>query len=128
VDGRGDTGHRRGGHPEAPADRTSNIQDEFFNRARREGTAVTIFLTNGKKLSGRIRSFDKFTVIVEMNRVEQMIFKHAISTVSLGKPWQGGARPPGDPSHAAPPEPAEGEASEDAEVEPSGDTGDPSTP
>ena len=74
-------------------ERTSNIQDEFFNRARRETAPVTIFLTNGKKLSGRIRSFDKFTVIVEMNRVEQMIFKHAISTVSLGKPWQGPPRP-----------------------------------
>ena len=66
------------------ADRTSSIQDEFFNRARREATPVTIFLTNGKKLVGRIRAFDKFTVLVDVNRQEQMIFKHAISTVALG--------------------------------------------
>ena len=67
-------------------DRASNIQDEFFNRARREAHPVTIFLTNGKKLQGRIRAFDKFTVVVEINRQEQMIFKHAISTVAIGRP------------------------------------------
>ena len=66
------------------ADKTSSLQDEFFNRARREATPVTIFLTNGKKLVGRIRAFDKFTVLVDVNRQEQMIFKHAISTVALG--------------------------------------------
>lgn len=74
-------------------DKASSIQDEFFNRARRDAHPVTIFLTNGKKLIGRIRSFDKFTVVVEVNRQEQMIFKHAISTVALGRPMPpGGAR------------------------------------
>lgn len=68
------------------ADKTSSIQDEFFNRARRDAQPVTIFLTNGKKLVGRIRSFDKFTVVVDVNRQEQLIFKHAISTVALGRP------------------------------------------
>ena len=68
------------------ADRTSSLQDEFFNRARREASPVTIFLTNGKKLIGRIRAFDKFTVLVDVNRQEQMIFKHALSPVALGRP------------------------------------------
>lgn len=72
------------------ADKTTSLQDEFFNRARREAQPVTIFLTNGKKLIGRIRAFDKFTVLVEVSRQEQMIFKHAISTVALGRPSGGG--------------------------------------
>lgn len=78
------------------ADRMSSIQDEFFNRARREAFPVTIFLTNGKKLIGRIRAFDKFTVLVDVNRQEQMIFKHAISTVALGRPP--GAGPEEEPA------------------------------
>ena len=61
-----------------------NMQNDFFNRARRETAPVTIYLTNGKKLSGRIKSFDRFTVILSSNKVDQMIFKHAISTVCLG--------------------------------------------
>ena len=48
-------------------------QGEFFNRARRETSPVTIYLTNGKKLTGRIRSFDRFTVVLESNRLEQLI-------------------------------------------------------
>ncbi len=73
------------------ADKSSSIQDEFFLRARRDAQPITIFLTNGKKLVGRLRSFDKFTIIIEVNRQEQMIFKHAISTVALGRPH--GPRP-----------------------------------
>ncbi len=79
-------------------DRGSNIQEDFFNRARKEGGAVVVFLTNGKKLTGRLKAFDKFTVILEANRVDQMIFKHAISTVSVarpGAPLPRGRMPPG---------------------------------
>jgi len=54
-------------------DRASNIQDDFFNRARRDAQPVTIFLTNGKKLQGRIRAFDKFTVVVEINRQRNVV-------------------------------------------------------
>ena len=106
-------------------ERPSGIQDEFFNRARREALPVTIFLTNGKKLSGRIRSFDKFTVVVEINRLEQMIFKHAISTVSVGRPAAAGApvrrddsTGDGHPSPApavVPPEVADAEAGDPAD-------------
>ena len=65
-------------------DDAPSMQNDFFNRARRETQPVTIYLTNGKKLSGRIKSFDRFTVILQSNRVDQMIFKHAISTVCVG--------------------------------------------
>lgn len=60
-----------------------NIQDAFLNLARRERTTVTIDLVNGAKLQGRIRSFDKFSLMLESGTEELLIFKHAISTVSL---------------------------------------------
>jgi host factor-I protein len=65
---------------------TQNIQDGFLNNARKERTAVTIYLLSGVKLSGRIRSFDKYSVVLESNNQEQLIFKHAISTVVLPRP------------------------------------------
>jgi host factor-I protein len=58
-----------------------NIQDAFLNTVRREKDTVTIYLMNGAKLSGRIRSFDKFSVLLESGSQEQLIFKHAISTI-----------------------------------------------
>lgn len=59
-----------------------NIQDAFLNTVRREKTTVVIYLVNGAKLSGRIRSFDKFSILLEAGPQEQLIFKHAISTIS----------------------------------------------
>jgi len=60
-----------------------NIQESFLNFARKEKALVTIYLLSGVKLTGRIRSFDKYSVVLESNSQEQLIFKHAISTVSL---------------------------------------------
>jgi host factor-I protein len=71
-----------------------NIQDAFLNTVRREKTAVTIYLLNGAKLSGRIRSFDKFSVLLDSGSLEQLIFKHAISTISLTRRSAGDIRPP----------------------------------
>ena len=62
---------------------TRNIQNDFFNTARKEKTPVTVFLTSGKKLVGRIKSFDKFTIMLDSHYGEQIIYKHAISTVSV---------------------------------------------
>lgn len=62
-----------------------NIQDAFLNTARRERSTVTIYLLHGAKLSGRIKSFDKFSVLLETGSQEQLIFKHAISTISLAR-------------------------------------------
>ena len=59
-----------------------NIQDAFLNTVRREKTPVIVYLLNGAKLTGRIRSFDKFSVLLESGSQEQLIFKHAISTTS----------------------------------------------
>jgi host factor-I protein len=64
-----------------------NIQESFLNNARKEKVFLTIYLMSGVKLSGRIKSFDKYSVILETNNQEQLIFKHAISTVVVGKPF-----------------------------------------
>ena len=62
-----------------------NIQDSFLNTARKERMNITIYLLSGVKLTGRIRSFDKYSVVLETNNQEQLIFKHAISTVAMGR-------------------------------------------
>jgi host factor-I protein len=67
----------------------NTIQDSFLNSARKERSNVTIYLMSGVKLTGRIKSFDKYSVILEAGSQEQLIFKHAISTVSLPR---GGGR------------------------------------
>jgi host factor-I protein len=63
-----------------------NIQDSFLNNARKDKGVVTIYLLSGVKLSGRIRSFDKYSLVMETNNQEQLIFKHAISTVVTQRP------------------------------------------
>ena len=63
-----------------------NIQEAFLNNARKDKTFLTIYLMSGVKLSGRIKSFDKYSVVLESNNQEQLIFKHAISTVVVSRP------------------------------------------
>lgn len=72
-----------------------NIQDAFLNIVRRERATVMIYLLNGAKLTGRIRSFDKFSILLEAASQEQLVFKHAISTISLSKRGSGELRPSG---------------------------------
>ena len=102
-----------------------NIQEAFLNNARKDKTFLTIYLMSGVKLSGRIKSFDKYSVVLETNNQEQLIFKHAISTVVVSKPFHtaAGAHPaasgsssgsssgpssgPAAPGTSSPAEPAE---------------------
>jgi host factor-I protein len=63
-----------------------NIQDQFLNQIRRESTYVTIFLLNGFQLKGTVKGFDNFTVLLESDGKQQLIFKHAISTFSPHRP------------------------------------------
>jgi host factor-I protein len=62
-----------------------NIQDTFLNTVRKDKTLITIYLVSGVKLTGKIRSFDKYSVLLENSNQEQLIFKHAISTVVSGR-------------------------------------------
>jgi len=68
--------------------KTPNFQDQFLAAARREKCIVTLFLMNGFQLKGIVRGFDSFVVLVESDGKQQMIFKHAISTVVPPKPLE----------------------------------------
>jgi host factor-I protein len=59
---------------------TVNIQDNFLNQLRKDGTLVTVFLLNGYQLKGVVKGFDNFTVLLESDGKQQLIYKHAIST------------------------------------------------
>jgi len=99
-------------------DSSLNIQNDFFNNARKNHSRLTVFLTNGQRISGLIRSFDKFTVILETRNGDQMVFKHAITTVAAARPGdedfrgprpnrppmgdRGGDRRPGGPGRPRP--------------------------
>jgi host factor-I protein len=95
-----------------------NIQDSFLNNARKDKILLTIYLMSGVKLSGRIKSFDKYSLVLETNNQEQLIFKHAISTVVTlkahsytGAPQAAAQSATGStvaPAVAAHPEPSEG--------------------
>lgn len=87
----------------------NTIQDSFLNSARKERSNVTIYLMSGVKLTGRIKSFDKYSVILEAGSQEQLIFKHAISTVSLprggGRDFHHSRSPMSDREHQSEPGP-----------------------
>lgn len=59
-----------------------NLQDSFLNQIRKENILVTIYLVNGFQLKGLVRGFDNFTVILEYESKQQMVYKHAISTIT----------------------------------------------
>ncbi|NLV85800.1 MAG: RNA chaperone Hfq [Clostridiales bacterium] len=61
--------------------KTQNIQDTMLNQIRRDRQTVTFFLMNGFQLKGIVRSFDNFVVILDTDGKQQMIYKHAISTI-----------------------------------------------
>lgn len=63
-----------------------NLQDAFLNQVRKENIPVTIFLVNGFQLKGSVRGFDNFTVILESDGKQLMVYKHAISTISPLRP------------------------------------------
>ncbi len=63
-----------------------NLQDVFLNVARQEKIALTIFLVNGFQIKGIITSFDNFTVALEAEGKQQLVYKHAISTIIPARP------------------------------------------
>lgn len=62
-----------------------NIQDQFLNQLRKDGTNVTVFLLNGFQIRGFIKGFDNFTVLFESEGKQQLVYKHAISTFAPQK-------------------------------------------
>ena len=63
----------------------SNLQEIFLTRARKQGMSVTVFLVNGFQLRGTVTGFDSFTVVLDTEGKQQVIYKHAISTVVTPK-------------------------------------------
>ena len=66
--------------------KTQNLQDLFLNQTRRERQVVTLFLMNGFQMRGIVRGFDNFTVVLETDGKQQLIYKHAISTLAPIRP------------------------------------------
>lgn len=65
-----------------------NLQDHFLNITRKEKIEITIYLMNGVPIKGRVLSFDNFTILVEVDKKQNLIYKHAISTIVPLKPLQ----------------------------------------
>lgn len=65
---------------------TNNLQDVFLNNARKNNTLVSIYLTNGFQLRGVVKGFDNFTVILDSEGKQMMVYKHSITTITPNKP------------------------------------------
>lgn len=63
-----------------------NLQDVYLNYARKEKLDLTIYLTNGVPLQGKVASFDSFTILLEVDRKQNLVYKHAVSTIVPSKP------------------------------------------
>ncbi|MBU43757.1 MAG: RNA chaperone Hfq [Spirochaetaceae bacterium] len=66
----------------------NNIQDMVLNSARKEKMEITIYLMNGVPLKGRVVSFDNFTIVIENDGKQSLVYKHAISTIILARSIQ----------------------------------------
>ncbi|MCB1138535.1 MAG: RNA chaperone Hfq [Leptospiraceae bacterium] len=66
----------------------NNIQDMVLNSARKEKMEITIYLMNGVPLKGRVVSFDNFTIVIENDGKQSLVYKHAISTIILSRAIQ----------------------------------------
>jgi host factor-I protein len=64
----------------------TNLQDSFLNVSRKEKIALTIYLVNGVPIKGRVLSFDNFTILLEVDKKQNLIYKHAVSTILPAKP------------------------------------------
>lgn len=63
-----------------------NLQDVFLNQVRKDKTMVTIYLTNGFQFKGAVKGFDNFTVVLESDGKQNLVYKHAISTIIPVRP------------------------------------------
>ncbi|MBZ2173802.1 RNA chaperone Hfq [Schnuerera sp. xch1] len=65
---------------------TVNLQDVFLNKARKENKEVTVYLVNGYQIKGLVKGFDNYIIIIESEGKQQLIYKHAVSTIIPNKP------------------------------------------
>lgn len=62
-------------------DKSINLQDVFLNKARKDNIGITVFLINGYQIKGVVKGFDNYTIVLESQDQQQLIYKHAISTI-----------------------------------------------
>jgi host factor-I protein len=100
-----------------------NVQDTYFNALRKDKSSLIIYLVNGVRVFGRIRSFDKYCVLVENGNQDQLVFKHAISTVVITSGAEKRSAPmelvTANPARTAAPESAAAPAAKGVSVVPS---------
>ncbi len=65
-----------------------NLQDIFLNQVRKEHVAITVFLVSGYQIKGFVKGFDSYTIVIDTDGKQQMIYKHAISTIVPARPVQ----------------------------------------
>ena len=65
-----------------PASSTINIQDPFFYQLRKESRTVHVYLISGKRLTGVIRRFDRYSISLENHGLEQLVYKHAVASIA----------------------------------------------
>ena len=63
-----------------------NLQDVFLNRVRKDKIVITIFLVNGFQIRGTVLGFDSYTVVVDSEGKQEVVYKHAISTIAPVRP------------------------------------------
>lgn len=66
--------------------KTMDLQEQFLDQARRERTGLTVFLMNGFQMRGVVTGYDDFTVVLECEGKQELVYKHAISTMIPVKP------------------------------------------
>ena len=71
------------------ATKAINLQDSFLNQVRKENVAVSIHLVNGFQLKGNVKGFDNFTIILDSMGKQQLVYKHAVSTITPARPIAG---------------------------------------
>jgi len=69
----------------SPASAQPNIQDVFLNYARREKLSVSMHLLDGRQFDARIKNFDRFAIVVEVDGADHLVFKHAIATIATDR-------------------------------------------
>ncbi|MGE5484479.1 MAG: RNA chaperone Hfq [Ignavibacteriales bacterium] len=63
-----------------------NLQDSFLNQVRKDSTHVTLYLVNGFQIKGLVKGFDNFTVVMDSDGKQLLVYKHAISTITPSRP------------------------------------------
>lgn len=67
-----------------PIEKDNNIQDELIEEFKRKGATITVFLTRGNRITGKVLEHDKYTILLEVEGQPNLIYKHAISTIVQG--------------------------------------------